>query len=105
MTQLLIGVTPAEWNVGLRSAFSFHTAGQLRSVAIDDGVAVLDLTEGFGTTPNFSTTNLAGVVLTQIEATVFQFPDIVGLDFRIEGERWCGWETTCDGAPTPLRSR
>lgn len=105
LTQLLLGVTPAEWNAGFRSAFSSQTAGQLRSVAIRDGVAVLDLTAGFVATNNFSTSNLGGVVMSQIEATVFQFPEVMGIEFRVEGERWCGWETTCQGAPSPLRDR
>lgn len=65
----------------------------------------LDLTRGFATTNNFSTSYMSAVVTQQISETVFQFPEISGLEFTIEGERWCGWEATCDDAEVPLLSR
>jgi spore germination protein GerM len=104
ITQLLLGVTPAEAKAGLQSAFSAYTAGTLRDVTVRSGVATLDLTAGFERTNNFSTTNLSGVVLSQIEAAVFQFPEITSIEFEIEGKRWCGWEAgDCD--PEPLMKR
>lgn len=106
LSQLLLGVTPEEASAGLGSAFSAYTAGLDLSIEVHDGVAIIDLTDGFVQTNNFSTTNLAGVVGRQIEATVYQFPDISGIDFRLNGERWCGWESTCgDGEPTPIGER
>lgn len=105
LTQLLIGVTPEEAATGLASAFSSYTAGGLRSADIDGGIAVLDFTNGFVRTGNFGTSNLSAVVMMQIEATVFQFPEVTGLDLRVDGERFCGWEATCEGAAYPLRSR
>lgn len=36
---------------------------------------------------------------------VFQFPEIDGIELRVDGERWCGWESTCDGMSEPLVSR
>lgn len=104
LTQLLLGVTPAEDTAGLESAFSSFTAGGLRGVTAKAGIARLDLTAGFEATTNFSTSNLAGVVFSQIEATVFQFPDIHGIDLAIEGEPWCGWEVG-DCGPGPLLKR
>lgn len=105
VTQLLIGVTPEEAAIGLASAFSSYTAGGLRSAHIDGGIAVLDFTNGFVRTGNFGTSNLSAVVMMQIEATVFQFPEVTGLDLSVNGERFCGWEATCEGTPYPLRSR
>lgn len=104
LTQLLLGVTPAEDEAGLGSAFDTSTVGGLRSVAVKSGIARLDLTAGFEATNNFSTANLAGVVFSQIEATVFQFPDIRGIEFTIEGQRWCGWEVG-DCGPGPVLKR
>ena len=104
LTQLLLGVTPSEDEAGLASAFSSSTAGGLRGVTVKSGIARLDLTAGFESTTNFSTTNLAGVVLSQIEMTVFQFPDIQGIEFAIEGQRWCGWEAG-DCGPRPVLER
>lgn len=97
ITQLLLGVTPEEADVGLQSAFSAYTAGTLRGATVRSGVATLDLSAGFESTNNFSTTNLSGVVLSQIEATVFQFPEITSIAFEIDGKKWCGWEAgDCD---------
>ena len=105
LTQLLIGVTPDEAAVGMTSAFSAYTAGTLRDVVIESGVATLDFAAGFAAAPNLSTSSASEVVVRQIEATVFQFPEVIGIEFAIEGERWCLWENTCEGAPTPLLSR
>jgi spore germination protein GerM len=104
LVQLLIGVTPAEDEAGLASAFSSSTAGGLRGVAVRSGIARLDFTAGFEATSNFSTSNLAGVVFSQIEATVFQFPEIHGIDLAIEGQRWCGGEAG-DCGPGPVSRR
>jgi spore germination protein GerM len=104
LTQLLLGATPAEDEAGLASAFSSFTAGGLRGVTVKSGITRLDLTAGFESTTNFSATNLAGVVLSQIEATVFQFPDIQGIELAIDGRRWCGWEVG-DCGPGPVLER
>jgi Sporulation and spore germination len=106
LTQLLLGTTDDESVAGLGSAFSSHTAGQFHSVDVANGIAIIDLTDGFVRTNNFSTSNLSGVVGRQIEATVYQFPGIDGIDFRVNGERWCWWESSCDdGAANPLSTR
>jgi spore germination protein GerM len=104
LIQLLLGVTAAEDEAGLGSAFSSFTASGLRGVTVKSGVARLDFTEGFEATSNFSTSNLAGVVFSQIEATVFQFPDVHGIEFAVQGQRWCGWEVGHCG-PGPLVKR
>src|SRR5688572_5473578 len=59
LTQLLLGVTPAEATAGLQSAFDQYTAGTLRGVTTRSGVATLDFTAAFESTNNFSTTNLS----------------------------------------------
>lgn len=75
-------------------------------MTVENGVATLDLSASFESTNNFSTTNLGGIVMTQIMATVFQYPDITGIEFEIDGERWCGWETVpCEEVPVPLYGR
>ena len=104
LIQLLLGVTPAEDEEGLASAFGSFTAGGLRGVTVKSEIARLDLTDGFESTTNFSTSNLAAVVLSQIEATVFQFPEIRGIEFAVEGQRWCGWEAG-DCGPGPVLKR
>jgi spore germination protein GerM len=105
ITQLLLGVTPDEASAGMQSAFGAYTAGTLRRATIKSGVATLDFTAGFERTNNFSTSHLSGLVLSQIEATVFQFPEITGIEYAIEGKRWCGWESGDCIAPVPLVRR
>jgi spore germination protein GerM len=105
LTQLFIGVTPDEAAAGLRSMFSPYTAGTLDDVTVADGVATLSWTQVFEVANNFSTSAGSLLVMSEIEATVFEFPEVTGIEFTVEGERWCGWETTCDAAPFPLRSR
>lgn len=106
VAQLLSGATPEEIDAGYSSAFSSETDGHLRSIRIDaNGIAIIDLTRDFVQTNNFSTSNLSRLVLSQIEATVFERPDVDGLDLQVEGERWCGWEITCDDVAFPLTLR
>jgi spore germination protein GerM len=106
LVQLFIGVTPSEAEAGLHSAFYSGTADSLRGVTVQDGVATVDLTEGFELTNNFSTTNLSSVVLSQIAATAFALPEVAGVEFRIDGERWCGWESgPCGDVPAPFLVR
>ena len=93
MTQLLLGLTPEEARAGMQSAFSAYTAGTLRGVVVENGVATLDLTRGFERTNNFSTTHMSGIVLSQISDTVLQFPEITKVEYTIEGKRWCVWES------------
>lgn len=103
--QLLLGVTPAEAEAGLISAFSSYTAGEMNSVDVVDGVAIIDVTRAFLQTNNFSTSNLSGVVQRQIAATVFQFAGIDAIELTVDGSRFCGWEQTCEDAPGPFGDR
>jgi len=106
VTQLLLGVTPAEAAAGFTSAFSSFTAGTLRGVAVKGEVATLDLTTGFEHANNFSTANGSIGVTTLLTATVFQFPKIAVVEVKIEGKPWCGWENPCDSPrAVPLRIR
>lgn len=106
VTQLLVGVTPKEAAAGLSSSFSTYTVGQLRSATIENRIATLDLTGGFRDTNNYSASTASMFVMGQITATVFHFPEIDGLEFKIDGERWCGWENPCQGGvPVPLVTR
>lgn len=106
VTQLLVGVTPKEAAAGFSSSFSTYTVGQLRSATIENRIATLDLTGGFRDTNNYGTGTASMFVMAQIRATVFHFPEIDGLEFKIDGERWCGWENPCEGGvPVPLVTR
>jgi len=106
MTQLLVGVTPKESAAGLSSSFSTYTAGQLRSATIENRIATLELTAGFRDTNNYSAGTASTFVMGQIKVTVFNLPEVDGIEFKIDGDRWCGWENPCDGdIPVPLFTR
>jgi hypothetical protein len=105
LTQLFLGLTPQEADAGLQSIFSAFTTGGLRGVTVEGGLATIDLTSGFESTNNFGTAASSGAVVAQLQATVFQFPEINGIELQVEGERWCGWESVCEDQPVPLFRR
>jgi len=105
LSQLFVGTTPDEAEAGHVSVFSAFTDGQVFDATVRDGTATLTLGRGFTSANNFSTTNLSSYVLRQLSATVFQFPEITGFEVIVDGERWCGFETDCDGAPIPRFAR
>jgi hypothetical protein len=48
---------------------------------------------------------VSALAMAQIEATVFAFAGISGLEFDVGGTRWCGWENTCGDLPVGFRQR
>lgn len=74
LTQLLAGPTAAEEAQGLGSWFSAATAGMLRSVVIEDGLARVDFDPALATTiPNASASCGSSLLLAQLDATIGQF--------------------------------
>lgn len=57
----------------------------------------LDLTASLDQFDNASTTGVSTAAIAQIHATVFQFDGVTGIEYLVDGERWCGWENPCDG--------
>jgi spore germination protein GerM len=105
--QLFLGTTPEEATAGLHSSFSPHTAGQFDEVRIGaDGEVVIDLGPGFITANNFSTSFMSGQVFDQIAQTMFAVPEVAGVEFTFDGQRWCGWEAgPCESVPRPVIAR
>jgi len=31
-----------------------------------------------------------------LSRAVFNFPEVDGIEFKIDGDRWCGWENPCE---------
>lgn len=82
---LLAGPTPAERSAGLGSWFSEETAGMLAGVNLVDGNAVVDFRDLRPVIPNASTSAGSQLLLRQLDATVFQFPTVRSVEYRING--------------------
>lgn len=85
LDQLLAGPTAAERTAGLTSWFSSATAGYLARVTISSGNAVVDFTDLRAVIPNASSSAGSRMLLSQLDATVFQFPGISSVLYRIDG--------------------
>jgi hypothetical protein len=84
LEQLLAGPTSTERAAGLRSWFSGATAGMLRDVALSPtGAATVDLGDLRGVIPGASSSAGSDLLLRQLDATVFQFPSVTSVVYRI----------------------
>lgn len=85
MDQLLAGPTEAEQADGLGTAFLPGASGKLGEVKINsDGEAVVDLPSGFFG-PGVGTTTGSSLLLRQLDTTVFQFPTVGSVEYRLDG--------------------
>jgi spore germination protein GerM len=86
LEQLLAGPTDEEQVNGLSSWFSRETEGMLNGVTLGaGGTAVVDLEDLRPIIPNASTSAGSMQLLGQLNATVFQFPTVTSVDYRING--------------------
>jgi hypothetical protein len=90
---LVTGPTPEERAAGIQSWFSDRTAAALKSVAVDSaGNAAVDFQDLRRLIPNASTSAGSGMLLQELQGTLFQFPEIVSVEFRIDGSCELFWE-------------
>lgn len=85
LENLLAGPTAAEEAAGFGGWFTSATAGMLRDVRIEDGVALVNLGDLRPLIPNASTSCGSGILFAQLDRTVFQFPDVGAVRYRING--------------------
>lgn len=85
MGALLAGPSPEERAAGLTSFFSSATAGMLRGVSLEDGHAVVDLGDLRPVVPNASSSAGSAMLLSELDATAFQFPAVSTVEYRLEG--------------------
>jgi hypothetical protein len=94
LEQLLLGPTDAERANGLASFFSTDDTGDLSvAVAIQgDGTAVVDLDSRLPERiPNASTAAGSQQLLAELNATVFQFPTVSAVEYRLGGSCEAFW--------------
>ena len=102
---LLGGPTPAEREAGYISLFFEQTALALNSVEIGaDGVAIVDFADLRAVLNNGSTSMGSQILLAQLNATVFQVPEVEAVEYRIHGSCDAFWnwlQSTCAAVPRP----
>ena len=85
---LVAGPRPEDGE-GIGSLFSAETADLLAGVSIDDGTAVVDLAD---TVDNASTSAGSAAFLAELDATIFQFPTVERIEYRLRGSCEAFWE-------------
>jgi hypothetical protein len=84
-TQLLAGPTEPERITGAGSMLGPSTAGMLRSVTVDVDVLVVDLEDLSRVIPNASSSCGSQALLAQLNATAFQFENILEVTYTFNG--------------------
>ena len=102
---LLAGPTAEERAAGIESWFSDVTAGALRDARIDSaGRAVVDFEDLRARIPNASSSTGSRLLLVELNGTVFQFPEIDSIEYRMEGSCDAFWDWLQYGCQTVGRS-
>lgn len=91
--ELVGGPTREETAAGAGSFFSAETAGMVSSVALADGLLVVDFVDARSLLPNASTSCGSAALLAQLDNTAFQFPAVERVRYRIEGscDEFANW--------------
>lgn len=86
LDQLLAGPDPAERAAGFSSWFSSATAGLVNTVALEpSGQAIVDFGDLRPVIPGASSSAGSRLLLSQLDATVFQFPSVRSVQYRLNG--------------------
>lgn len=85
LEQLLAGPTAEERAGGIDSWFSAETSEALESVEVVSGHAVVDFRDLRSLIPNASSSAGSAMLLQELNGTVFQFPEIRSVEYRVEG--------------------
>ncbi len=80
----LDGPTPEETEAGYVTALPSGSSDLLRDVVVSDGAAVIDLTRGLRAVNNLGASAMSLAFLAELDAVVFQFPEITTYEPRLE---------------------
>jgi hypothetical protein len=101
---LLAGPTAEERAAGIESWFSEETADALRSVTVDSaGHAIVDFTDLRQAIPNAASSTGSRLLLVELNGTVFQFPEVRSVEYRMEGSCDLFWDWLQYGCQTVRR--
>jgi hypothetical protein len=90
--ELLKGPTAAERTAGYGGWFSTRTAGKLRGVRINAGVAFIDFADFRRIIPNASSSCGSSLLLAQLNRTATQFPTVRRAIYSFNGSRRAFYE-------------
>lgn len=85
LVELFAGPTVAERRAGYGSWFWYRTAPLLHRVEIADGVAIVDMGNINDYMNGASTSAGSAGLFAQLNNTVFQFPDVTAVEYRLNG--------------------
>jgi hypothetical protein len=92
LRELLKGPTAAERGEGFASWFSPETAGLLRSFVVDTGgIAHVDFGNLDRVIPGASSSAGSGLLLQELNGTLFQYPEIQAIEYSIAGSCDAFW--------------
>jgi len=83
---LVGGPVAEETATGVGSMFSSETADMVKSVALSDGLLIVDLEDLRSTIPNASTACGSFSLLAQLNGTAFQFTEVERVSYQIDGD-------------------
>lgn len=89
---LLAGPTVSERQRGYGGWFSARTAGALRSVHVDHGIAFVDLRDLRHAIPNASSSCGSATLLAQLDRTAKQFPTVNRVVYAFRGDEHAFYE-------------
>lgn len=90
---LVRGPTEAEGTRGIESWFSEATTGSVRSVVLDEsGHLVVDFDDLAALIPGASSSTGSRLLLQELNGTVFTFPEVESVEYRMEGSCARFWE-------------
>jgi hypothetical protein len=98
---LLAGPTDAERAAGYSSWFSAATADMLEGVTVADGVARVSFRDLRPVIPNASSSCGSEALLTALDSTLRQFPEIGSTRYSILGDETAFYEWLQMGPPAP----
>lgn len=106
LQQLFLGETSADSAAGLHGIGGPYLGATYIETRVASGVATVHLRESFTWENNLGTATASAFAYYQLEANIFQFDEITGLEYIVGGERWCGFENFCEPeAPYPYFTR
>jgi photosystem II stability/assembly factor-like uncharacterized protein len=92
LRELLRGPTPEEREQGLSSWFSWETAEALHSATLGrQGDVVVDFQDLASRIPAASSSAGSAMLLGELNATVFQYPDVRTVEYRLDGSCEAFW--------------
>ncbi len=85
LDELVAGPTDEEMATGVGSFFSADTSDVVTSVMVNDGLLLIDFEDLRPLIPNASTSCGSMALLSQLNATLLQFPEVDSIIYQIDG--------------------